>query len=281
LNNIAIAAKHAIMTGRAKRVFIMDWDIHHGNGIQDLTYDDPSIFYMSIHRGGGGARTYFYPGTGRPTEVGAAGTNLNIAWNVSGMGDEEYTAAFTQMVIPALQHFRADLIIVACGLDAAQGDYIGDCGLTEDMFYHMTRMLIDATTTENNTNTNNKDKDTAVPIVVALEGGYNIETSANCMEKIALALLDEPLLLMVEEENEQEQPGDSSTAKKVKKARRYASSNPDAHTAAMRSIQRSAQALQREGGTCVSGCHYKCKHVSAHHALPLKKRRSYKKVVGN
>ena len=74
-----MAAKHALHTGRANRVFILDWDIHHGNGIQDLTYDDPNIFYLSIHRAPG--KDWFYPGTGKYKEVGegmGAGTNLNI-----------------------------------------------------------------------------------------------------------------------------------------------------------------------------------------------------------
>jgi histone deacetylase 6 len=189
-NNVAVAAKHALTTGRARRVFILDWDIHHGNGIQDVTYDDPRIFYLSIHRASftkSSARKkseFFYPGTGRHTDVGegaGTGTNLNIVWGHAGMGNVEYAAAFCEVVLPALTSFNPDLIIVACGLDAAEGDLLGDCGLSPDMYYTMTESLVDAAGQN-------------IPIVVALEGGYNIEVSANCMEKVALALFEEPLV---------------------------------------------------------------------------------------
>jgi histone deacetylase 6 len=91
-NNIAIAAKHAIASGRAKRVFILDWDIHHGNGIQDVTYDDPQIFYLSIHRASFSRnhKKWFYPGTGRPSETGkmeGVGTNLNVVFGEGGKFD--------------------------------------------------------------------------------------------------------------------------------------------------------------------------------------------------
>ena len=184
-NNVAVAAKHAVHSGRARRVFILDWDIHHGNGIQNLTYDDPQIFYMSIHRASFSRRraeNWFYPGTGRPTEVGngdGEGTNLNIVWGEGGMGDQEYSAAFSQIVLPLLHNFKPDLIVVACGLDAVQGDLLGDCGLSPEMYYIMTRSLLGAAT--------------KIPIVAALEGGYNIEKSATCMEYVALAMLDEPI----------------------------------------------------------------------------------------
>jgi histone deacetylase 6 len=173
-----------LYTGRANRVFILDWDIHHGNGIQDLTFNDPQIFYLSIHRAAFSKKkeNWFYPGTGRPSEIGVGdgtGTNLNICWSVGGMGNEEYAAAFSQVALPLLYHFKPDLILIACGLDAVQGDLIGDCGLTPDMYYSMTRSLLEAAP--------------KTPIVAALEGGYNIETSAECMENVALALLDEPL----------------------------------------------------------------------------------------
>lgn len=186
-NNVAVAAKHAIHTGRANRVFILDWDIHHGNGIQDLTYDDPNIFYLSIHRTSFSEKKtkkeeWFYPGTGKPTEVGegiGTGTNLNLVWTRSGMGNEEYATAFAELVLPVLASFQPDLILVACGLDAAKGDLLGDCGLSPDMYYIMTKSLLDQAGAD-------------VPIVCVLEGGYNITVSAECMENVALALLDEP-----------------------------------------------------------------------------------------
>jgi len=188
-NNVAVAAKHALSTGRARRVFILDWDIHHGNGIQDVTYDDPRIFYISIHRGSFNSTTgkksknsFFYPGTGRFTEIGSGagvGTNLNIVWGKGGMGNVEYAAAFSEVVLPILCSFKPDLIMIACGLDAAEGDLLGDCGVSPDMYYTMTESILTAMPN--------------TPLVVALEGGYNIDVSANCMEKVALALFEEPL----------------------------------------------------------------------------------------
>lgn len=171
--------------------------IHHGNGIQELTYSDPNIFYLSIHRAAFGshsgkgkrkkgrnadANDWFYPGTGYPSEIGSdggEGTNLNVVWGEGGMGDEEYAAVFSQVILPLLFQLKPDLILIACGLDAVQGDLLGDCGLTPAMYYTMTRSIIEAAP--------------KTPIVAALEGGYNIDKSAECMENVALALLDEPL----------------------------------------------------------------------------------------
>lgn len=185
-NNIAVAAKHALSTNRAKRVFILDWDIHHGNGIQDITYDDPNIFYLSIHRASFGRNTnkhWFYPGTGRHTDVGTGpgtGSNLNIVWPNGGMGNVEYAAAFSEVVLPLVCTFQPDLIIIGCGFDAAKGDLLGDCGLSTDMYYTMTRSLL-------------KAAGCTIPFVVALEGGYNLDVCAACMEAVALALLNKPL----------------------------------------------------------------------------------------
>jgi hypothetical protein len=95
------------------------------------------------------------------------------------MGNEEYSAAFAELVLPALAAFQPDLILVACGLDAAKGDLLGDCGLSADMYYIMTKSLLDQAGAD-------------IPIVVVLEGGYNISMSAECMENVALALFDEP-----------------------------------------------------------------------------------------
>lgn len=161
----------------------MDWDIHHGNGIQNLTYDDPYIFYLSIHRACfDDQKLWFYPGTGKPSEVGegsGVGTNLNLVWGQGGMGNEEYATAFSELVLPTLSAFQPDLILVACGLDAAKGDLLGDCGLSPDMYYIMTKSLLDQAGAD-------------IPIVMVLEGGYNINVVCKCMEKVALALLDEP-----------------------------------------------------------------------------------------
>jgi len=174
LNSVAVAAKHAIASGRAKKVVIIDWDVHHGNGTQDLVYDDSQIMYISLHRHGNG----FFPHTGKPHQV-SDGTNMNIAWTYSKMGNVEYAAAFSELILPVLSKWSPDLMLVSCGLDAAKGDLLGDCELTPDIYYCMTRSLL----VVNGMNT---------PLVVALEGGYNLDVIAKCMEAVTLALLDEP-----------------------------------------------------------------------------------------
>mmetsp|Transcript_14520 Transcript_14520/g.40058 ORF Transcript_14520/g.40058 Transcript_14520/m.40058 type:complete len:237 (-) Transcript_14520:1207-1917(-) len=95
------------------------------------------------------------------------------------MGNVEYAAAFAELVLPVMQSFGPDLILVACGLDAAAGDLLGDCGLTPEMYYIMTSSLLQTT-------------GRSIPMVVVLEGGYQLDVISNCMEAVALALLDEP-----------------------------------------------------------------------------------------
>ena len=184
-NNVAVAAKHAVASGRAERVFILDWDIHHGNGIQDITYGDPSIFYLSLHRGsfGNNKNDFFYPGTGKHSEVGrgeGSGSNLNIAFGRGNMGNTHYAAAFSEAVLPVLSSFNPDLILVACGFDAAEGDLLGDNVLSPHMYYIMTRSLLVTCGAD-------------IPLVMVLEGGYNLDVISPCFEATALAMLDEPL----------------------------------------------------------------------------------------
>ena len=112
-------------------MFIMDWDIRHGNGIQDLTYDDKNIFYFSIHRG-------FYPFTGHYNETGegdAVRMNCNIMWDFEGMGNAEYAKGFRNLVLRAVMSFVPDHILVLSGFDAAEGDFIGDCYPTPAIYY--------------------------------------------------------------------------------------------------------------------------------------------------
>ncbi len=183
LNSVAVAARHALVRhpDKCQRVLILDWDVHHGNGTQDLTYDDPNILYVSLHRiAKQGSKHFFFPGTGRPEEVGhgpAEGSNLNVAWDVKQVGNVEYAAAFSELILPLVSAFDPSLVMISSGFDAAQGDLIGDCLLSPEMYYRMTRSLL-ATA--------------GVPTVVALEGGYNLDVISKCAEAVALALLDEP-----------------------------------------------------------------------------------------
>ena len=184
LNNVALAAQYALSKGLAKRVVIFDPDIHHGNGTQDITYDNENIFFISLHRYEVDRENEysFYPGTGQPNECGstkAKGMNLNVAWTEPNMGDPEFAAALSELILPVISAFHPDLFLMSAGFDAADGDTLGDCSLTYRGYYAMTRSLL-------------KTIGHDVPVVAVLEGGYNLEVIPGCMEAIALAFLDEP-----------------------------------------------------------------------------------------
>jgi len=174
-NNTVVAARAAIAAHEdVSRVMILDWDVHHGNGIQDITYDDPNIMYVSLHRYGDG----FYPGTGAVSEVGSAGTNVNVGWKEKGLGDADYLAAFDIVIEPVVKAFSPDLIIIAAGFDAADGDPLGGMLLSTAGYGHMTRRLC---------------KIGSGRVVVALEGGYALRPLATCAAATLRALLgDEP-----------------------------------------------------------------------------------------
>lgn len=123
---------------------IIDWDIHHGNGIQHIFESDPTVLYLSLHRYEKG--TYFPSndlgiGTdGAPTAAGVgagAGTNINIGWNTRGHakpGDAEYLAAWRDVVMPVAREYAPDLVLVAAGFDAAEGDPLGQCHMSPNCY---------------------------------------------------------------------------------------------------------------------------------------------------
>ena len=174
-NNAVVAARAAMAEhADVKKVVILDWDVHNGNGIQDLTFDDDSIMYVSLHRYGDD----FYPGTGAASEVGAKVTNVNVAWKEKGLGDAYYLAAFDIVIEPCVRAFAPDLIIIAAGFDAADGDPLGGMMLSPAGYQHMTKRLCNIGTGR---------------VVVALEGGYALRPLATCASATLRALLgDEP-----------------------------------------------------------------------------------------
>lgn len=114
LNNVALAARHAIDRERLKRVTIIDWDVHHGNGTNDIFYKDPRVQFISTHQ------FPLYPGTGLIGEIGdgeARGTNVNVPMP-PGAGDEAYERVFDEVIIPAVQRYRPELILISAGYDA-------------------------------------------------------------------------------------------------------------------------------------------------------------------
>ena len=172
-NNAAVAARVALERDAARRVLILDWDVHHGNGIQDILYEDPRVLYVSLHRYGDG----FYPGTGAATEIGAGageGFNVNIPWEEKGLGDADYLAAFDLVIDPVAKSFDPDLVIVAAGFDAAEGDPLGGMRVSDQGYALMTERLLRLANGR---------------CAAALEGGYGLTSTANAAAATLSALL--------------------------------------------------------------------------------------------
>jgi acetoin utilization deacetylase AcuC-like enzyme len=157
-NNIAIAARQAVRKHGLSRVFIADFDVHHGNGTQDIFYDDPAVFYFSVHQ------YPLYPGTGRTAETGAgkgAGTTANVPLP-PGCGDEPYLEVFQQVLVPLAHRFRPELILVSAGYDGHWADSISYMQLTVSGFARMISLLKQLA-----------DSLCQGRLVLTLEGGYH------------------------------------------------------------------------------------------------------------
>jgi histone deacetylase 6 len=186
-NNVSIAAKvcQADYPKVCRKILILDWDVHHGNGIQNIFYEDPNVLYISLHVYNNGE---FYPGASDEKGIpdgdldkcglGAGiGKNVNIGWHDQGMGDGEYMAAFQRIVMPISQEFDPDLVIVAAGFDAATGDELGGCYVTPACYAHMTHMLMSLADGK---------------VAVCLEGGYNLKAISRSALAVAKTLMGEP-----------------------------------------------------------------------------------------
>jgi len=160
-NNVAIATRYLQRTFGIRRACIVDFDVHHGNGTQTCFEDDPNVFYISLHQN---PRTC-YPGTGNDWETGIGpgqGHTLNIALE-PGMGDQQYLEALQERVIPALDAFAPEIMLLSAGFDAHQDDPIAQINLTDETFEHMTRSLVAVA-----------DQRCQGRVVSVLEGGYNL-----------------------------------------------------------------------------------------------------------
>jgi acetoin utilization deacetylase AcuC-like enzyme len=154
-NNAAIAARHAQRKHGAERVAIVDWDVHHGNGTQDIFWDDQSVLYCSTHQ------MPLYPGTGAKDETGAG--NICNAPLSPGTGSETFREAFRARVLPAIDDFRPDLIIISAGFDAHHRDPLAEINLTEQDFDWATGELMDRA-----------GRFSGNRLVSLLEGGYDL-----------------------------------------------------------------------------------------------------------
>jgi acetoin utilization deacetylase AcuC-like enzyme len=149
-NNVAVAARFAQRELGVGRVAILDWDVHHGNGTQDVFWNDETVFFASLHQ------WPFYPGSGGPGEGNA--TTLNVPLT-AGSGDDVVLEAFTEVVLPALLGFEPELLLVSAGFDAAASDPIGELELTAEGFAALTAHAL--TVTER--------------VAFVLEGGYDVQ----------------------------------------------------------------------------------------------------------
>mmetsp|Transcript_15776 Transcript_15776/g.35074 ORF Transcript_15776/g.35074 Transcript_15776/m.35074 type:complete len:347 (-) Transcript_15776:23-1063(-) len=185
-SNVAVGARHAQSLG-AKRVLIVDFDVHHGNGTQKAFYDDDSVLFVSLHRHDNGS---FYPleadaGADFVGSGSGVGRNINVPWAVRGKGirnpppgDADFAHAFSEIVIPAAKEFAPDIVFISAGFDSAFGDSMGGCQLTPTGYHHMVAALAALGTGR---------------VVLALEGGYAITVACECMQACVLALLGEDM----------------------------------------------------------------------------------------
>jgi acetoin utilization deacetylase AcuC-like enzyme len=167
-NHVAIAAAHARATHGLERVAIVDFDVHHGNGTQDAFWDDGSVLYISTHE------YPFYPGTGAATETGAgdgAGTTINIPMP-HGSGDVQHISAFVNIVRPALQRFRPEIILVSAGFDAHYADEIAMQQISVDGYGALTSIVRSAA-----------DVLCGGRMVMAQEGGYHLVALPWCVRR--------------------------------------------------------------------------------------------------
>jgi acetoin utilization deacetylase AcuC-like enzyme len=179
LNNVAAAAAAARAAGAA-RVAILDWDVHHGNGTQDIFWDDPDVLYLSVHQ------FPFYPGTGAATELGgkrAIGATVNVGLP-SGCGDAEYAAVFDHVFLPKLAGFRPDVLLISAGFDAFVHDPLAGMRVSHAGFAAMAHRLRAAA-----------DRWSAGRVVAVLEGGYDLDGLGGGMTAVLSAFADpaEPL----------------------------------------------------------------------------------------
>ncbi len=174
-NNVAIAARYAQRQYGIDRVAIIDWDVHHGNGTQDIFYEDPSVLFFSTHQ------SPWYPGTGAARETGAGaglGTTINCPL-AAGAGRYEILGAFQQVLLPQLMDFRPDLVLISAGFDSRIDDPLGNFVLSDEDFVELTRLLLAAA-----------DQYAKGRLISVLEGGYNLSGLASASTAHVRALCD-------------------------------------------------------------------------------------------
>ena len=174
-NTIAAAARYAQKHHNLSRVLIIDWDVHHGNGTQQIFEEDASVLYISLHQ------SALYPFTGAVWERGLGqgeGFTLNIPLSEDS-GDAEYLDAFRTQVVPAAMAFKPDLVLISAGFDAHREDPLSTMQLTEEGYDELLRMTMDVAAESSDGR-----------IVSVLEGGYHIGALTRCVERHLHLLLN-------------------------------------------------------------------------------------------
>jgi len=179
-NNVALAAMLAISKYNLKRILILDWDVHYGNGIHKMFESDPKVLYFSLHRYD---NRRFWPNLeeGNYDSIGkdaGLGYNIHVAWNQGKMGDSEYLCAMDHLLLPIMKEYQPELILVSAGFDSGLNDPLGRCCITPQGYAHMTKTLMSYA------NGN---------VVLVLEGGYNLKTISNSMAACVSTLLGDPV----------------------------------------------------------------------------------------
>jgi len=165
-NNVAVAARHAQRERGLRRVLIVDWDYHHGDGTEGFFYEDPEVLYFSTHD------WHAYPGTGDPARRGAgagAGYNINVPLPC-GATDADIVTAFERHLLPAADAFRPDVVLVSAGFDSRAEDLLGCFGVSDQGFERLTRMVMAIA-----------DRHCGGRLVSVLEGGYNLRGLASAV----------------------------------------------------------------------------------------------------
>lgn len=180
INNVAIAARYAQKRYDLKKVAIVDFDVHHGNGTQDVFYDDPSVLYISSHE------YPLYPGTGAIDEIGikdAQQTTLNMPLP-EGSGDAAFEQLYRQIVVPAIERFQPELLLISAGFDAHWRDPLARLKLSLSGFKTLTHLLIETAAKVCNGR-----------IIFLMEGGYDLEVLSHGILNVAYALLNQDMFI--------------------------------------------------------------------------------------
>ncbi|XP_023633606.1 histone deacetylase 5 isoform X1 [Capsella rubella] len=183
-NNVAVAASYLLNERPdlgVKKILIVDWDVHHGNGTQKMFWKDPRVLFFSVHRHEYGS---FYPSgdDGDFNMVGEGpgeGFNINVPWDQGRCGDADYLAAWDHILIPVAREFNPDIILLSAGFDAAIGDPLGGCRVTPYGYSVMLKKLMEFAHGK---------------IVMALEGGYNLDSIAKSSLACVQVLLEDKVI---------------------------------------------------------------------------------------